>query len=251
MQNVADLKANLRAEPLNLPKPKIRKASGFGVSGLSRVSARGSVLFSEGTPSQGVYLLRSGSAKLSISSEQGRVVILRVALPGDLLGVSAVLSGAPYEATAETLEPCRVDFITRDEFILLADSNKDFSDDVFHAIKQELTELLERTRLLLLSETAAEKLARLLLKWADEDGNVVADGTRVNINFTHEEVAQMICTSRETVTRLFGEFSRRGLIEFDGNTMLLRDGLALKKVCLKMKKPNFAWASPMRKFPNR
>jgi CRP/FNR family transcriptional regulator len=197
--------------------------------------ARGSVLFSEGQPSRGVYVVRSGSAKLSISSAQGRVVILRVALPGDLLGVSSVLSEAPFEATAETLEPCRIDFITRDEFILLTNSNKDFSVDVLHAIKQELTELVERTRLLLLSETAAEKLARLLLKWADEDGNVVVDGTRVNLNFTHEEVAQMICTSRETVTRLFGEFSRRGLIQLDGNTILVRDRLGLTNVCLKMK----------------
>ena len=235
MQNAADLKPHLRAEPLNLPKPTVRKASGFGVSGLSRMHARGSVLFSEGQPSRGVYVVRSGSAKLSISSAQGRVVILRVALPGDLLGVSSVLSEAPFEATAETLEPCRIDFITRDEFILLTNSNKDFSVDVLHAIKQELTELVERTRLLLLSETAAEKLARLLLKWADEDGNVVVDGTRVNLNFTHEEVAQMICTSRETVTRLFGEFSRRGLIQLDGNTILVRDRLGLTNVCLKMK----------------
>jgi CRP/FNR family transcriptional regulator len=117
----------------------------------------------------------------------------------------------------------------------LHETSKDVSDEVLHALKQELTELLERTRLLLLSETAAEKLARLLLKWANEDGNVVAGGIRVNINFTHEEVAQMICMSRETVTRLFGEFSRRGLIEFDGNTIFLRDRLALTKVCLKMK----------------
>jgi CRP/FNR family cyclic AMP-dependent transcriptional regulator len=239
MQNAADLEANQNAGPRSLPKPTVRKASGFGVSGLSRVHARGSVLFSEGQPSQGVYLVRSGSAKLSISSEQGRVVILRVALPGDLLGVSAVLSGTPYEATAETLEPCRIDFITRSEFIPLHDTNKDFSHDVLHALKEELTELLERTRLLLLSETAAEKLARLLLKWADEDGNVVVNGTRVNTNFTHGEVAQMICTSRETVTRLFGEFSRRGLIQLEGNTILVTDRIALENVCRKMKKPQY------------
>lgn len=235
MQNAADLKANRNPEPMKLPRPATRKASGFGVSGLSRMHARGTVLFSEGQPSRGVYVVRSGSAKLSISSEQGRVVILRVALPGDLLGVSAVLSGTPYEATAETLEPCRIDFIARDEFIPLHDTSKDVSDEVLHALKQELTELLERTRLLLLSETAAEKLARLLLKWANEDGKIVADGTRVNINFTHEEVAQMICMSRETVTRIFGDFSRRGLIEFDGNSIFLRDHEALTKVCLKMK----------------
>ena len=79
---------------------------------LRGIRPRGSVIFSEGQPAKGVYLLYTGRAKASISSTEAKTVILRIAQSGDLLGVNAVLQGLPYEATVETLERCQVDFIS-------------------------------------------------------------------------------------------------------------------------------------------
>src|SRR5712692_8425012 len=67
----------------------------------------GAVLFVEGQPPRGVFMLCKGRVKLSITSSEGKTIILRLAQPGELLGLNAAVSGNPYQATAEMLEPCQ------------------------------------------------------------------------------------------------------------------------------------------------
>src|SRR5262245_9941606 len=102
--------------------------SGFGKSSLSAIHPRGTLLFREGQILQGVYLLRSGSIKLTISSRRGKVLVLRIAKSGELLGVSSILRNSPQDAAAETLEDCRVDFIPRAEFLRLREANKEVAE---------------------------------------------------------------------------------------------------------------------------
>ena len=191
---------------------------------------RGTVLFTEGQPASGVYIIRSGRAKLSISSAHGQVLILRIVQEGQLIGVTSVLSGFPSEFTAETLERCQTEFIPSADFFAMQLLNKDFNEFVLRELGTEVSDSIEKLRMILLSQTAAEKLARLLLKWCDECGVSEARGVSVLNTFTHEEVAQMICTSRETVTRLLGEFSKRRLVRLTGNTILIRDRTALETI---------------------
>jgi CRP/FNR family transcriptional regulator len=92
----------------------------------------------------------------------------------------------------------------------------------------ELTELTERARSLLLPQTVGARLAKLLLEWtrkqeADESGLV-----RINKSFTHEEMAQMICSSRETVTRLLASLSRREIIQVTTESIVIRKYAALE-----------------------
>ena len=194
------------------------------------VRPRGFVIFSEGQPAKGVYVLCTGRAKVSISSSEAKTVILRVAQSGDLLGVNAVLKGLPYEATVETLERCQVDFISRAQFSKILDRSKAAQDGVTRALGDELSEVVEHARSLLLSKSAAEKLAGLLVKWCDEQGEVAPQGIRVNPGLTHEEIAQMICASRETVTRLFAEFRRKEIVSFAGKTIFVRRLNALESM---------------------
>ncbi len=76
-------------------------------------------MFAEGEPARGVYILRTGRAMVSISSSEGRLVILRMAHAGDVLGLNSVVRNSSYDATVKTLEPCRTDFISRAELIEL------------------------------------------------------------------------------------------------------------------------------------
>ena len=78
---------------------------------------KGALLFAEGRPSRGVYILCEGRAKLSICAESGKRMMLRVAGPGEVLGLGATLSGENYEVTAELLEPTRVVFVRRKELL--------------------------------------------------------------------------------------------------------------------------------------
>ena len=78
---------------------------------------RGAVLFVQGQLPRGIFVLCKGSAKLAIDSPSGTTVIVKVAEPGEVLGLSAALSGNPYEVTAETIDPCQVNFVKRDDFL--------------------------------------------------------------------------------------------------------------------------------------
>lgn len=77
----------------------------------------GALLFLEKQDSRGVFILCAGEVKLSISSSAGKTLILRIAKPGEILGLMATLSGSSYEVTAETLHPCEVAFVRRDDFV--------------------------------------------------------------------------------------------------------------------------------------
>ena len=94
----------------------------------------------------------------------------------------------------------------------------------------ELSELVERARLLLLSQSALEKLVRLLLKWYDELGEQTAKGTRLIHGFTHEEIGQMICASRETISRLFTELKRKQIVRLDGTEIWVHNRAALEVI---------------------
>jgi CRP/FNR family transcriptional regulator len=196
---------------------------------LSSLHRRGVVLFSEGQQARGVYMLRAGRAKVSISSSEGKILILRIAKAGDLLGLNSALKDSPHDATVETLEPCRTDFISRGDFIDLLDRSNSARIGVSEALSRELTEMVERARCLLLPQSAHEKLAWLLLKWCEE-GDEVPEGIRVSPGLTQEEIAHMICASRETVTRLFAEFKRKQMVSLADNAIFVRDRKALESL---------------------
>jgi CRP/FNR family transcriptional regulator, cyclic AMP receptor protein len=88
--------------------------------------------------------------------------------------------------------------------------------------------LVEHTRLLLLSQSATHKLARLLLRWCEHHGKRTADGMRIDAGLTHEEIGQLICSSRETVTRALAEFKRKHLISLAGSSIFVNNRKALE-----------------------
>ena len=197
---------------------------------LSRYYPRGSVLFVEGQRPRGVYVLCQGRAKVSIASAQGKTLVLRIARPGELLGMNATLTGQPLGATVETLERCRIDFIPREDFLKLLDRDGRAWLGVAQALSRKLSSLVEHSRLLFLSQSASEKLARLLVRWCDEHGKRTAQGIRIDSSLTHEEMAQMICTSRETVTRVLGEFKRKDIVSLADKAIFVRNRKALESL---------------------
>lgn len=188
------------------------------VSNLNSVHSRGVVLFAEGEPVRGAYILRSGRATVSISSSEGRVVMLRIAEPGDILGLNSVLRNGSYDTTVKTLEPCRTDFIPRAQLLELMEQSETGARAMLNLLSRELTELTERTKLVLLPETVSGRLARLLLEGA------------LDKILTHEQMAQMICSSRETVTRLLATLSKQQVIRVTSDSILILDRLALEKI---------------------
>jgi CRP/FNR family cyclic AMP-dependent transcriptional regulator len=190
----------------------------------------GAVLFVEGQQPRGVFVLCKGSIKISINSPSGRTMIVKLAEPGEVLGLSATISGKPYEVTAETIDPCQVNFVKRDDFLKFLKDDVDVCFKVAEQLSEKYHNACKEVRSLGLSHSAAEKLATLLLEWSAKSGETAEREPRLKVRLTHEEIAQMIGTSRETVTRLFADLKKQHILESKGSTLVIRNPAALSDI---------------------
>jgi CRP/FNR family cyclic AMP-dependent transcriptional regulator len=189
----------------------------------------GAVLFVESQPSSGVFFLCRGRVKLSICARDGKTLILRVAQPGEVLGIGAAVCGRSYEATAETLDPCEISYVRPNDLLRLMAQYNDFAIRMTEHLSHEYNSSCRELRSLVLSESAGERLAKLLLEWFDANGES-KNRAKMRLSLTHEEIAQMIGTSRETVTRLLTEFRKKQLVERRGSTLVVRNRGALQSL---------------------
>lgn len=187
----------------------------------------GAVLFVEGQPPRGVFMLCKGRVKLSITSSEGKTIILRLAQPGELLGLNAAVSGNPYQATAEMLEPSQVNFVKREDFLRLLRLHGDASIHAAEQLSSNYHIACEQIRSLGLSHSAPQKLVRFLLDWSSK-GQQTPQGIRVKLSLTHEEIGQIIGSSRETVTRTLGELKNSDLVSLHGSTLVIQNKPALE-----------------------
>lgn len=190
---------------------------------------QGAVLFLEGQPARGAYIVCTGRVKLSTTSRDGKTLILRIAQAGEVLGLHATVSGKPYELTAETLQPCQLDFLKRDDFLRFLQNHADACLNAAQHLSQNCQDAYEMIRSLGLSHSVSEKVARLLLEWA-VDGENTKEGIRIKVSLTHEEMAQLVGTSRETVTRVLGEFREKHLAQLRGSTLMIQNKAGLEKL---------------------
>ena len=198
----------------------------------TNVYPEGAVLFSEGQSPRGIFMLCHGRAKLSISSGEGKTLITRIVEPGEALGLASSLSGNAYKTAAETLEPSQVNFVRREDLLRFIGSHHDACNSVALQLTHECESEADHIRAIELSHSAAEKLAGLILSWCSERGRPVAGGTRVQMLMTHEDMSQLIGTSRETVTRLLRDFRDKKLISINGSALVVHNRTALESLVL-------------------
>jgi CRP/FNR family transcriptional regulator, cyclic AMP receptor protein len=201
----------------------------YDAIGIMMNHAHGAKLFSEGDTARNVFVICFGQAKISSTSRDGKTMILKIAGPGDVLGLSAVLAGVPHEVTAEALEPCQVKAIRKQEFVEFLGRHGIASMHAAQSLSSEYLTVFQDAKRLALSGSAAGRLARLLLDW----GRSAACG-RTEIKFTmaltHEEVANMAGTSRETVTRLLNQFRRDRWITIKGTSLTIQEPEQLERL---------------------
>jgi CRP/FNR family transcriptional regulator, cyclic AMP receptor protein len=190
---------------------------------------KGAVLFVEGQESRGVFILCSGRVKLSVCSEDGNAVILRISDPGDVVGLPGTISGKPYELTAEVLEPAQVNFIARDLFLRFLSLYGEVAVAVTKLLSEICHDTYQEVRSLGLGRSASQRLAGFLLDWSSRPQQVQSKGN-ITLTLTHEEIAQIIGASRETVTRLFTLLKRARIIQRKGSSLTICDRDALESM---------------------
>jgi len=187
----------------------------------------GAVLFLERQEPHGIFVLCEGEVKLTISSSEGKTLILRIAKPGEILGLMSVLSGKPYEVTAETLRPCKLTFVRRADFLHFNAQHPEVSQAIVGQLSANYHGACEQLRAVGLSANAQGRLAKLLLDWS-AGAEQTKLGTRIRVPLTHQEIAEFIGSSRETVTRTFSDFRSRHLVTISGSSLMISDRAALQ-----------------------
>jgi CRP/FNR family transcriptional regulator, cyclic AMP receptor protein len=201
----------------------------FGETGTCIAFPKRAMIFQESQCSNQVFLIRQGWVKLFSTSREGRRMIIRIAGPGDILGLNAALNDLPYEVTAQTLEPAQLIRVPRPELLWLLETFPEVARKAAQVLANQYRELFLDTRRLALCSSASGRLARLLLDWAA----TAAGGKlplRFTLVFTHEELAHMTGTTRETVTRLLNQFERNHIVERQGALLLILDPTRLDKL---------------------
>lgn len=180
-------------------------------------------LFTVGEDAQCLYLICSGYLKLTAGRAQDRQMIVRVAGPGSMLGLYAVLSHGVYEVSAETLTTAQLRPVERDRFMGFLHNHKEAQMRAVQCICQEYRFALQDACRIALSETVAARLGRLLLELSHQIGEQLDGGCfRFPLLLTHEEMASMACTTRETVTRTLGQFRKDGWISIEDSLVTLQ-----------------------------
>ena len=193
------------------------------------VFPEGAIIFIEGQTPSGVFMLCQGQVKLSTTSRDGKTFILRISKPGEVLGLHAVVTGLPYEVTVQTMQPSRLNFVHREDFLRFL---KTHGDACLHAARQmsrECRDAYEVVRSIGLSHSVSTRLAKFLLESAAE-GTVTDGALRVKLVLTHEDIAQLTGSTRETITRILSEFRKRDIVELKGSTLIIHDKPALERL---------------------
>lgn len=185
------------------------------------------VLFVEEEAPDNALFLSAGQVKLSMNSSPGKRLIFGIANSGEALGLASALSGSRYDFTAETVSPCIIVSLERQDFIEFLMRYPAVFQDAARELSLDFARACEHVRRLGLEVTATAKLARLLLGWC-AFGQKKGRGTRFVCALTHREIGECIGSSRETVTRIFTELKCRELLESRGSTLIISNRRALE-----------------------
>lgn len=208
----------------NLSPPAVQRLNDITSAA---VYPRAAMLFIEGQQGRGVFVLCTGKAKLSTTSREGRTVITKISQHGDVLGLNATISNRPYEVTAEMMEPGQANFIAADALLQFLHDYGEVALRVAQQLSRNYYSAYDEIRTLGLANSPGQKLAKLLLGWCAERGDS-NHSLQLHLVLTHEEIAEMIGTSRETVSRLFSDFKRKQLIQSKGSALVIRNKTVLE-----------------------
>ena len=190
---------------------------------------KGATLFVEGQSPRGVFILCTGRVKLSTSSADGKTLILRISEPGEVLGLPATVTGKAYELTADVIEPTQANFISRTDFLAFLREHGEAALRVAQQLGETYHSAISEMRTIGLSHSAGEKLARFLLELSTDHEKGKGE-IRLTLTLTHEEIAQTIGASRETVTRLFSDFKKKQVLQVKGSTLIIKNKAALEEL---------------------
>jgi CRP/FNR family transcriptional regulator len=209
-----------------LAVPERRRLDQIGVS---ITLPSGAILHREGDLPDSVGIVCDGQVKLSCSSRSGKSLILRIAGPGDVLGLGAIVAGKPHETTAEAISPARIKVIPREALLRFMRESPEAGYRTAATLASEYEIAFLDAKRLALCTSAESRLSRVLLDWARPASR--SERVQFKMTLSHTELGELAGLSRETVTRTLAALRRRKLIEVAGATLRIPDPAKLEALC--------------------
>lgn len=187
----------------------------------------GQVIFHHGDPGGLLYIICYGKVKISYSTHDGQEALLAILGAGDFFGELALLDDSPRSATAEALESTESLTLHRDDFRNYLSSNPDFAIYVLQTMAKAIRRLSSQLSDIFFLDLPG-RLARTLLRLADEHGKEVDDCIRIDLILTQTDLAEMTGATRVSINKALGRFRRSGWVKFEGRRFLICDRAALE-----------------------
>lgn len=186
----------------------------------TRRYAKDEVIFHADESGDIFCLIREGKVKVTMTSPEGKEIILSILGPGDFFGEMALLDDEPRSATVIAIEPLEVVTIWRSDFLQILSENFSIARKVLAELSRRLRKMSTRLESLATMDVYG-RLARFFIDAAQQGGKKLDNGYVAVTRPTHQAIANMIGTSRETVSRLIHDLMRQGLLISEGKTIYL------------------------------
>ncbi len=185
------------------------------------------LIFMEGEPGEALYFVVSGKVKISKATEDGREQILHILQPGDVFAEVVLIDRGPYPATAEVIETGQIGLLMNNDVEDLIRSNAEIALKLLRILSRRLRLAQTQVRDLALKDTYG-RLAGMLLILGKEHGAETIDGVKIDLPLSRQELANLIGTTRETVTRVLGDFKKYKCIDLEKQAIIIIDETKLK-----------------------
>jgi len=188
---------------------------------------KGMLIFMEREPGEALYFVISGKVKVSKATADGREQILHILQHGDVFAEVVLIDRGPYPATAEVIEAWQIGMLMSDDIENLLRSNSEIALKLLRLLSKRLRLAQAKVRDLALKDTYG-RLASMLLILGKDHGEPSAAGLKIDLPLSRQEFANLIGTTRETVTRVLGDFKKYKCIDLDKQAIIIIDEEKLK-----------------------
>lgn len=197
---------------------------------VSRHYAAGQLIFSEGEPCAGMYVVESGHLRIFKSSANGREQVLNIDGPGSSVAELPVFDGGNYPASVAAVDDATLLFISKQDFQTLCLTHPQVALKVLRVVGARLRRLVGIIEELSFT-TVRHRLAAFFLRAARREGKRVEGGTAISLPASNQELASQIGTVRELVSRNLSRLQAAGMVRIDGRNVIIPDLKALEAEC--------------------
>jgi CRP-like cAMP-binding protein len=188
---------------------------------------RREVVYLPGDPGNSMFIVNGGRIKISKVTRDGKALTLNYVGPSEVFGETCLIEGGPREEMAEAMENSMITELERNDVEKLLQNHAQLGFQMTRILAQRRRELENKLETLVFRDVTS-KLAELLLALAEEYGVEDSRGTMVALKITHQELANLIGSTRETVSLTLSQFKRKQLICTEGRKVIISDAESLR-----------------------